>query len=175
MKRIRFFALFACFLLFSGCSAGEKTLSPKEIDFVFSCKIDVVSRDGSFTCSMNRAGKRDASVTILSGNGEGLSWRWSGNAFRQAYRGLAVESETCVLPEKSFAAALVEALDSAEQPGTLAQTGKNFFSGSMGGGTFTISADGATGRMKTLAVPERGLTFTFHDYDEPAFAGSTTA
>lgn len=170
MKRVCILFLLACLLLPAGCSAGGKTLTPKGIDFVFSCKIDVVSRDGNFTCALDREGKRDASVAILSGNGEGLKWYWNGNGFRQTYRGLSVESESCVLPEKSFASALVDALDSAEQPGALKASGGNVFSGSMGGGTFTIAADGSAGKIRTLSMPNRGLTVTFRDYAEPAGA-----
>jgi hypothetical protein len=170
MKRIFVLFLLSCLLLVPGCSAGHKTMAPEEIDFVFSCKIDVASRDGNFTCAFNRAGKRDASVAILSGSGEGLKWYWSGNTFRQTYNGLSAENETCVLPEKSFASVLVNALDLAEQRGTLKRTDGNAFSGSMDGGTFTITADGNTGKIVAFSMPDRSLNITFRDYDEPAYA-----
>ncbi len=171
MKRMRILALLVCFFLVPGCS-GHKTVTAENIDYVFSCKIDVVSRNGNFICSFDRTGRRDASVEVLSGSGKGLKWNWNGDGFRQSYLGLSAESETCVLPKKSFASTLVDALDCAEQPGALKNAGDNVFSGSMDGGSYTIAADGSTGKIRTLSVPDCDLTVTFRDF-EPALKGAS--
>jgi hypothetical protein len=168
MKRIVTFLVAAWLLLLSGCSSGQKTLAAQDIDFVFSCKIDVTSPSGNLTCSFDRAGRQSAAIAVLSGNGSGLKWYWNGDGFRQTYFGLSAGSETCVLPEKSFASTLVKALDCAEQPGTLDSVGENAFSGSINGCAFTITADGNTGKIRTLSVPDRSLTVTFHDFSKPA-------
>lgn len=173
MKRICAIFFLACFLLLSGCSSGGKALNAEDIDFVFSCKIDVASQDGNYTCAFERAGRRDATVEILSGSGKGLKWYWSGNGFHQTYLGLSAENEICVLPDKSFASTLVNALDCAEQPGTLKSTGNNTFSGSMDGGSFTITADGGTGEIRNFSMSDRNLKITFHDFKEPDDSGSS--
>lgn len=172
MKRIRIFLLIASFMLLPGCS-GQKALTAQDIDFVFSCKADVVSPNGNFTCAVNRAGRRDASVAILSGSGSGLKWDWNGNGFHLTYLGLSAESEACTLPDKSFASTLVDALDCAEQPDALKSVGDNVFSGSMDGSSFTVTADGNTGEMRTLSVPSRGLTATFRNFGEPSFSSDS--
>lgn len=169
MKRAAVFLLTLCLLIFAGCSPGQRQLKAEDINLVFSCKADITTPDGKFTCAVERAGLQSASVEILSGSGAGLKWYWNGDAFRQTYRGLNAESPACVLPEQSFASALVEAFDCAQQPGALERVDGNVFSGSMKDGTFTVSADGGTGNVTELSVPGRNLTASFHDFTEPAF------
>ncbi len=170
MKRIIIFLLLFCSLFLSACS-GEKCITAKDIDFVFSCKIDVVSQNEKYICSFRRTGCRNASAEVLSGNGKGLKWLWNGNGFSQNYLGLLAENETCVLPQKSFASTLVDALDCAEKPEALKSAGNNVFSGSIDGGTFTITVDGNTGEIRSLCMPDRDLAVTFHDFSETAFSG----
>lgn len=165
MKRIVIFLLLFCSLFLSACS-GEKRITAKDIDFVFSCKIDVVSQNEKYTCEFYRTGCQDASVEVLSGNGKGLKWIWNGNGFNQNYLGLSAENKTCVLPDKSFASTLVDALDSAEKPEALKSAGNNVFSSNINGGTFTITVDGNTGEIRSLVMPNRSLTITFRDFSE---------
>lgn len=168
MKRAAVFLLTFCLLFLAACSGG-KQLKAEDINFVFSCKADVVTQNGKFTCAVERAGMSSASVEILSGSGAGLKWYWNGDGFRQTYCGLSAESTSCVLPEESFAAAIVNAFDSAQQPGALENVEGNIFSGSMKGGSFTLTADGSTGNPVELSIPGRDLTVTFSAFTKPAF------
>lgn len=165
MRRILLASLMMSLLLLFGCSSGGKTLQAQDIDFTFSCKIDVTCPTGNPICSFNRAGQKNASIEVLSGSGKGLKWYWSGDGFTQTYYNLSAKSDNCVLPEGSFASLLVKMLDCAEKPGTLESTGNNVFSGSLNGCNFTLTADGNTGNIQTLSVPDWNVTVKFHDFE----------
>lgn len=167
MRFARVLGLLVAFLLLGGCSSPQKALEAKDIDFTFSCKMDVSCSGENYVCAFERAGRKDASVEILSGKGQGLKWYWNGGGFCQSYRGLSAESETCTLPDGAFAAEVVKALDCAESPNALEKMPDNTFSGTMSGCGFTLTADGGTGRLQTLAVPDWSITVRFHDFREP--------
>lgn len=119
MKKFFLVCLTAFLMLAAGCSSGGKALSAQDIDFTFSCKVDVSSPVGNYSCAFSRAGMENASVEIISGNGNGLKWYWNGGNFNQTYCGLSAGSENCVLPCNSFALMLVKTVDGASQPGAL--------------------------------------------------------
>ncbi|MFU0833703.1 MAG: Secreted protein [Oscillospiraceae bacterium] len=149
-----------CFLL-SAC-AGQK-IQAKELDFQFDCKVDVHCSAGDFTCSFQRTGPKIASLKVISGGAEGLSWNWNGNGFTLLYQDLVVNHENCPLPPDSFAYVLVETLDEAAKPDALTPTHDNEFSGNAGY-DFTLTADPETGKILTLNVPEYGISAQFYDY-----------
>lgn len=160
-------AAILCFAFFFGCSAGGKTVRAEDVNYVFSCKADVTCANGTLTCAFRRAGQQDATVEILSGSGKGLKWYWSGDGFTQTYQNLSARSETCVLPEGSFAPFLVEALDYAEKAGTLESRGDNVFTGSLNGRGFSLTVDGKTGNIQNFSAPDWNFEIKFHDFEEP--------
>lgn len=161
------------FLLLCGCSIGEPKIRPEDIDFVFSCKADVSAGGQSFTVELNRAGPLNATVKIVSGSGSGLAWYWNGQNFAQTYQGLSAESDRCVLPQGSFASALVDTLDEAEKQGSLTRVGGNVFSGSSKDGDFTLTADGSTGSITKIEVPGWNVSASLYGYDRPALSTDT--
>jgi hypothetical protein len=174
MKRIFAFFLVCCLLAFSGCSAGQKQISPKDLNFDFSCQADVTTPNGNYTCAIERAGLNSVSVEIISGSGAGLKWYWNGDGFRQTYKGLTDESQTCDLPENSFASVIVKILDWAQQSNALESVGDNVFRGNVEGASFAITADGDTGNITQLTVSDLNLTAAFHDFTQPAFETAFT-
>ena len=163
MKRFLAFCFAFSFLFLFGCSSGGKTLEPKDLNFIFSCRADATCPSGEFICEFCRSGQEDATVEILSGNGKGLKWYWNGSNFTATYCGLSAQSGTCALPDDSFPALLVAILDCAEKPGALAADGQNTFSGSLKGCEFQLTANGKTGIPETLSVPDRELKVSFQN------------
>lgn len=168
MRRVFLFLLAACLLFLPGCSSGTKPIAAKDIDFVFSCKADVTTSAGNYLCAVNREGRSDASVEILTGAGSGMKWCWNGNSFCQTYCGLTAESGTCTLQKSSFASILVRVLDCAEIPGALQDLGGGSFSGRLEDCTFTLTADGQSEKIQSVSVPDWDFKAQFHDYSEPA-------
>jgi hypothetical protein len=152
--------LAVCFLL-SGCTG--KKIQAEDLDFQFDCKVDVHCSAGDFTCSFQRTGPKIASLQIISGGAEGLSWNWNGNGFTMLYQDLAVNHENCPLPQDSFACVLVDTLDEAAKRDALTPTHGNEFSGNAGY-DYTLTADLETGKILTLSVPECGVKAEFYDY-----------
>ena len=157
-----FFAV--CVLLFpvlSGCSA--QNLEAEDIDFTFSCKIDVKSDCGNMTCDFVRAGPQSADIGILSGDAEGLSYDWNGGEFTVSYGGLSVQNDSCALPSTSFAALLVGSLDCAQQKDALTRSREGEFSGRAEGFDFILKADVSTGQITEFSVPEKNLNVKFYE------------
>lgn len=170
MRRVLAASAAVLLLLFCGCSAGAGKIQPEEITFIFSCKADVSAAGGNFTVAFGRAGPRNATVKVVSGSGSGLAWYWNGQNFTQTYQSLSAESGQCVLPEGSFALALVDTLDEAEKTGALTRVSGNVFSGASRDGDFTLTADGSTGNITQITVPGWGITAKLYDYDQPALS-----
>lgn len=158
MRRRIVAAVLALCLLLGGC-AGRR-IRAEDLDFTFDCIVDVSAPAGNLKCSFRRTGAQNATVRVLEGGPQGLSFCWSGGGFSQTYLGLAAEHETCVLPRDSFAAVLVETLDGAEKRGALTGTRDNEFSGKAVY-DFTLTADPETGKILTLSVPECGFRAEF--------------
>jgi hypothetical protein len=174
MKRILAVFLVCCLLSFAGCSAGQKQISPKDLNLVFSCQADITTPSGKYTCAIERAGLRSVSIEILSGDGAGLKWFWNGDGFRQTYQGLEDESQTCDLPENSFASVIVRILDWVQQTNALESVDGNVFRGNMEGTSFAITADGSTGNITQLMVSDLNIDAEFHDFTQPAFETAFT-
>jgi hypothetical protein len=166
MRRFLAAALAVAYLLcFSGCASGRRGLQAGDLDFTFSCKADIESGGSRFTCAVSRAGKKNASVRVLSGGTAGLAFFWNGDGFAQTYCGLSAKSSSCPLPEGSFARVLVNVLDAAEEPDALEKTESGKFSGKAENMDFTLTAGEKTGLIETVSVPDWQFTAKLYDYE----------
>lgn len=147
----------------TGCS-NQRLMKPSDIDFTFSCKVGLAVAGQNMTCTLTRNGPEDAELRVLSGGLEGMGCNWNGNGFVLTYQGLAAKSDSCVLPQTSFAKVLIQVLDCASKPGALTRSRGNEFSGKAQGDDFTLTSDPATGRILSVSVPERGINAGFSDY-----------
>ena len=152
--------------LFAGCGS-RGGIDAGSINFTFGCKADITSPDGNVSYSLDRDGAAQTSLRVLSGPSEGLCWYWDGDGFSSTYKGLAVKSGECVLPENSPACILVRVLGTAEKDGALTISGRGEFSGSTDDGTdFTLTADPETCNIKTVSVPDYNMKVKFYDYKQ---------
>lgn len=152
-------------LLFAGCGA-HRQIKSADIVFVFDCKADVSCPEGDITYSLERAGAADTALQVLSGGAQGLGWDWGGDGFTLTYKGLAMKSGNCALPETSCACVLVRILDAAEKDGSLTKTHDNEFSGNTDNIDFTLTANEATGHIQTISAPGRKIQAKFYDYQQ---------
>lgn len=165
MRRMVFLLFPLLFLfLFSGCAQPE--LKAEDIDFSFQCKADVTCNGQKTTCLFSHSAPGIASVQILSGNLNGLTYFWSGEDFSVSYSGLTVKSEECVLPQTSFASVLQQAADSSEKIETLTKTHGNEFSGIAPNFDFTITVDEKSGQIQKIDIPRYGMTVELYEYSE---------
>lgn len=158
---VSFLVLFS----FSSCSrALTPELNAEDLVFTFQCKADVDCAGQKTSCILNRSSPETVRVQIVSGEMNGLTYFWNGDRFSVSFGGLTAESEECVLPKASFALLLKQTLDSASAAGSLVKMHGGEFSGSSAGYDFTLTADRATGTLRTLKIPKYGLTVDLYDY-----------
>ena len=153
-------------VLFAGCGSHEN-IKAGSINFTFDCKADVTSPQGNMSYLLDRDGAAETSLQVLSGLSKGLCWYWDGDGFSATYKGLAVKSGECVLPDDSPANIMVRVLSAAEKDGALTASGNGEFAGSTDDGTdFTLTADSETCNINTVSVPDYGIKVKFYDYKQ---------
>lgn len=165
MRRI--FCIFAFFILtlpFTACSAS--TMETTDINFCFQCKADVNFNGEQFCCNLSRDAPGRASVQLLNGDLNGLSYNWDGDGFSVSYGDVCAKSEDCVLPDTSFAVALLQVLDYAERSDSLTPGSNGTFTGNLNDCDFTITVDKNSGNIQTLAFPQKNLSVKFYNYNK---------
>ncbi|QEY34125.1 hypothetical protein FL966_03170 [Caproiciproducens galactitolivorans] len=165
MRRI--FCIFAFLVLVLPLAAcSSPTVQAAEIHFSFQCKADVNTNGEQFLCNLSRTAPGRASVQVLSGDLDGLSFDWDGDGFSISYKDLCAKSEDCVLPDTAFASVLVKVLDYAERSDSLTSGADGSFTGTFEDKDFTITVDKNTGDIQTLVIPETNLSVKFYNHNK---------
>lgn len=166
-KLIVFFTVLSM-LFVTGCSTQNMPgrIEAKDIVYSFECKADISYGKDKMTCLVSRSAAGIASIQLLTGDLNGLTYYWSGENFSISYQGLTAESEQCTLPKTSFAYILQQTIDSAEKDSVLVKTHGSEFSGTGEGYDFTLTVDENTGQIKSITIPKYEIMANLHDYGE---------
>lgn len=158
MRRLLALMVMLGMLCLPGCT--EKRMTQEELLLSFCCRVSVEYAGETYDCRIERQGPGVVTVrTSLIG------YHWQGEFFSQTCAGLESVSESCPLPESSFAVQLNRYLDALHKNGSLTAVAPSSFEGSLEGKTYTVEADPETGQLRELTVPQMGFTARFYEYD----------
>lgn len=153
----------------AGCSEGGNVgRAPENITKGFTCDA-VISYNGmSMTAYLMRPAPGSCRIEITDPIPvAGLVMDWSGDGFKLNYMGINVPFDTDVLPDSSFASAIVNVLETTAQTTEFDVTATDtdtVYSAVCDSGKYTISFNTESGSLTGIDIPSINLSAVFSSF-----------
>lgn len=151
---------------FTSCSIKDENNS--DISTTFTSQANVVFNDTEMICKISRTATNIACISIIQPiELQGITFSWTDNNYKVSYNELGYENNIEILPNNSFAQAIINVLNSIESKENISLVSSNdntnTFNGTCSSGKFFVTVQKSNSSIKNIKLDEINLIIDFFD------------